>query len=40
MFGRWIDAVGIRLRHLPFTPNKVLEAIEAKAAAQPAGSVR
>ena len=34
------DAVGIRLRHLPFTPNKVLEAIEAKAAAQPAGSVR
>jgi len=38
------DAVGIRLRHLPFTPAKVLAALDAKAAAdsaqaaQPAGS--
>ncbi len=40
------DAVGIRLRHLPFTPGKVLDALEAKAAgdtldaARAAGSAR
>ena len=28
------DAVGIRLRHLPFTPGKVLDALEAKAAGE------
>lgn len=33
------DAVGIRLRHLPFTPGMVLDALEAKEReAQPAGS--
>ena len=35
------DAVGIRLRHLPFTPGKVLEALDARLATkQPAGSAR
>jgi 4-hydroxybenzoyl-CoA reductase subunit alpha len=35
------DAVGIRLRHLPFTPGMVLQALDARSeAAQPAGSVR
>ncbi len=32
------DAVGIRLRHLPFTPGKVLAALEEKEAGQPAGT--
>jgi 4-hydroxybenzoyl-CoA reductase subunit alpha len=35
------DAVGIRLRHLPFTPGKVLEALDAKTdTKEPSGSVR
>jgi 4-hydroxybenzoyl-CoA reductase subunit alpha len=32
------DAVGIRLRDLPFTPGKVLAALDEKEAGQPAGS--
>jgi 4-hydroxybenzoyl-CoA reductase subunit alpha len=32
------DAVGIRLRDLPFTPGKVLAALEEKEAGQPAGT--